>query len=358
MANKSRVNIKTYNDNYITTNANEEISGKDVHDILEDIADSSLMQEDIVNDDTTGGITKPASAEIVKTHGTEIDNLRNTVTSNKNTIDTAITNLTNEVHRVENDLTDDINGIDNAVDANTANIQDILNKLVGLIIANGNNGRIRFDDAIKHWYFEVKQPDGTWLTKFEAGGSAYVDVVYFLETSEPPTSEIRQGSVAFFSKKTTSNGRTIERPEFKTSNGDLFSMVVHDEKTNAIVFRKSTGELIEIPVIYVHNGIEFSDINNIEYSGLVEVLKTNKKLRVNVLNNIDDAKRNDQNTYSSNKIESLIPTPSKIVSDINQELGNTTWQQGGGIIPSIGDIDGGNSATINTDTIDAGNSNN
>ena len=42
-------------------------------DILVALSGNSLYTGDVVNDDTTGGAAVPASAEIVKTHGGEID---------------------------------------------------------------------------------------------------------------------------------------------------------------------------------------------------------------------------------------------------------------------------------------------
>jgi len=279
MATKSRVNIKTYNDNYINTNGNGDISGKDVHDIYEDIADSMLMAEDVINDDTTGGADRPVSAEVAKTHGTEIDSL--TTQSNTNT---------SEIARVESDLKDDINGIDNAVDKNTADIatnkQDIVSNtqaFADLIKEYGSLGRVRFDESNKHFYFEVK--DGTaWIIKAEIGKSIIVDALRLIKGENP--TNIIPGEIALYNKEITlPDGSKSVRSHFVLEDGTEYGFVVNNQQTDEVVFRKDSGELIHIPIIYSDENNDYTDIQKIKFVGSVSVAKDatdSKKLIVNV----------------------------------------------------------------------------
>lgn len=342
MAEKSRVNIKAYNDAYITTNDNGDISGKDAHDLFRDLADSSLMKEDIINDDTTGGIDKPASAEIVKTHGIEIDDVKATTDIN-----------TSEIYRIQADLKDDINGVDNAVDKNTADIKTINLDLVALIKKYGANGRVRFDNTNKHFYFEVLE-GSNWVVKAEIGQSIIVDAVRLIK-GEKPTNILPQEIALYNREVTLSDGTKSIRPMFVLPDGSEYGMVVSKYQTNEILFRNNVGDLIHIPIIYSHNGLDYMNFNRISFSGLVDVLMSQDELKVNILNNIDDSAKKSDRAYSSNKIESLIPTPDKIVADINEKLGNTDWQKGQ-TDESIGVIDGGDSSVIEVDNIDGGNS--
>lgn len=340
---KSRTNIKAYTDTYITTNDNGDISGKDANTLFNDLADSALMTEDIANDDTTGGEDSPVSAEVAKTHGDEIDALQ--TQSNTNT---------SEIARIESTLKDDINGIDNAVDKNTQDIETINLDLVGLIKKYGTEGRIRFDESNKHFYFEILK-DNVWIVKAEIGKSIIVDAVRLIKADKP--TDILPTEIALYNREITlpDNSKTI-RPTFVLPNGDEYGLVVENQQTGAIGFRKNNGELINIPINYLHNSVEYSNANKIEYLGLVDVLQTDDVIKISILNNINDASRLKDRTYSSEKIESLIPTPSDIVSDINQELGNTIWQTGGQQPIAIDTIDGGNSAVIHAGQIDGGNS--
>lgn len=340
---KSRTNIKAYTDTYITTNDNGDISGKDANTLFNDLADSALMTEDIVNDDTTGGEDSPVSAEVAKTHGDEIDAIQ--TQSNTNT---------SEIARVESDLTDDINGIDNAVDKNTEDIETINLDLVGLIKKYGVNGRIRFDDKTKHFYFEILK-DGAWIIKAEIGKSIIVDALRLIKADKP--TDIIPTEIALYNREITLPDESITvRPTVVLPNGDEYGFIYENQQTGEVQLRQNNGDLVNIPIIYTHNGVSYSDLNNVEFLGLVDVLQTGKSLKVSILNNINDASKLKDRTYSSEKIEGLIPTPSDIVSDINEELGNTTWQTGGQQPIAIDTIDGGNSAVIHAGQIDGGNS--
>lgn len=169
-------------------------------------------------------------------------------------------------------------------DSKTFTSNEIVSRLDALIKLYGDTGRIRYDTGTKHFYFEVKQPDSSWATKFEIGGSAYVDVVNFLKTVEPATDSIRKGSTAVYSKDTIlPNGDTIDRPVIKTDKGGIFSLVVHKEGTDEVLFRREDGTLVHVPITFADDdGHKYEDIEKIHFKGGVAISKNKNELIVDV----------------------------------------------------------------------------
>lgn len=150
-----------------------------------------------------------------------------------------------------------------------------------LIKEYGVNGRVRFDDNTKHFFFEVKQPDGSWLKKAEIGGSLIIDTVKFEESSEKPI--VKANELGLYSKM-------VQVPAHKNTSA---------HQALRPFFVLNSGE--EVPLVGVWGG----------------------KLRIPQPDGSDE--------YAA--FESDI-TPAKIVGYITQELGNEDWKSGGsGSVP-------------------------
>lgn len=127
-------------------------------------------------------------------------------------------------------------------------------KLFGNQITDDKAGRIRYDDSVGHWIFEVKQDNGDYLNKLEVGGSIMVDVLRLIEGIKPtniPTTEM-----GLYMAKVTIGGVDQIRPYWVVSNGDEYGVVVHDEQTGKVVYRQKDGTLGELKSIDEINTIE------------------------------------------------------------------------------------------------------
>lgn len=162
------------------------------------------------------------------------------------------------------------------------NLKNKLNEIIAEFASTveefGGDGRIKFDTVNKHFHFEVKQPDGSWLTKAEIGASLIIDTVKFEESTEKPT--VKPNEVGLFSKLVT----------------------VPDS------YGSSTTHQALRPFMILNNGAEVP---------LVGVWQNELRIPMD----------NGSNEYAAFKSEI---TPAKIVGYINQQLGNQNWQSGGG----------------------------
>lgn len=93
-----------------------------------------------------------------------------------------------------------------------------------LIKEYGADGRVRFDEGTKHFYFEVKQPNGTWLNKAEIGGSLIIDTVKYIKSDAKPV--VANDELGFYTKLDTvpdhyQSGSTHQalRPYFVLESG-------------------------------------------------------------------------------------------------------------------------------------------
>lgn len=162
------------------------------------------------------------------------------------------------------------------------NLKNKLNEIIAEFASTveefGGDGRIKFDTVNKHFHFEVKQPDGSWLTKAEIGASLIIDTVKFIESSEIPT--VKTGELGLYSKM-------VDVPDFYMST--------------------STHKALR-PFFILHSGVE-----------VPAVAVWENELRIPQ----DDG----SNEYAAFKSEI---TPAKIVGYIDQQLGSQDWQSGGG----------------------------
>lgn len=169
-----------------------------------------------------------------------------------------------------------------AVAAKLATMEAELNKLsqaafADLIKMYGTNGRVRFDDNTKHFIFEVKQDDGSWVKKAEVGGSLIIDTVKFEESTEKPT--VKSNEIGLFSKLVT----------------------VPD------AYGAQTTHQALRPFMILSNGAEVP---------LVGVWQNELRIPMD----------NGSNEYAAFKSEI---TPAKIVEYITNALGNDDWKYGG-----------------------------
>ena len=126
--------------------------------------------------------------------------------------------------------------------------------------ANGYDGRLRFDQSNGHWFFEVRQLDGSYLNKLEVGGSIIVDVVKLIQGEKP--TNIPPNEIALFNREITlADGSKTIRPEMVLSNGDEYGLVVNNQQTDEIVYRKNTGELGRVPKFQDLNATQFVATN-------------------------------------------------------------------------------------------------
>lgn len=103
----------------------------------------------------------------------------------------------------------------------------------------GDDGRVRFDVAQKHWFFETQESPGVWVQKFEIGGSATVDVINFLEGPKPT---VAVGELGMYSKAFTPPGEneTLELRLVDPAQKE-YGLVVHDIETGNLIFIESDG---------------------------------------------------------------------------------------------------------------------
>lgn len=102
-------------------------------------------------------------------------------------------------------------------------------KFTELIKMYGANGRVRFDDSSKHFFFEVLQ-NGAWVKKMEVGASIIVDTVKFIESPFKPN--VKPGELGMYSKMVTvpshdgsAQPHQALRPFFVLENGEEVAAV-------------------------------------------------------------------------------------------------------------------------------------
>lgn len=160
--------------------------------------------------------------------------------------------------------------------------------LSALIKKYGSNGRVRFDTSNKHWHFEVLQPDGSWATKLEIGASIIVDAVRVIKGDKP--TNIKPNELALYNREITLNdGSKTIRPTIVLPNGDEYGLVVDNQQTDEIQFRKNDGTLITIPTVYEDaNNKEFTDLSKIKITGAtLSKDDASKKLNIDIVGGSD-----------------------------------------------------------------------
>lgn len=115
MAKKNRADLKAYNDTHIDTNGNRGITGQELHDDMDDALDSMLLSEDVVNDDITGGVDAPVSAEIAKQHRIDIDANKQAIEGNKTGTDNYATATNQRLNDIETQHSNDVNTLNASI---------------------------------------------------------------------------------------------------------------------------------------------------------------------------------------------------------------------------------------------------
>jgi len=144
---------------------------------------------------------------------------------------------------------------------------------LALIKYYGTDGRVRFNPTNLHYYFEVKQPDGTWAIKAEIGKSIIVDTLRLIKGEKP--TDIASNEMALYNRELTlSDGRVEVRPNLVLPSGEEFGFVVLDIQTGAIVIRDLDLTRRHLPTRYFNNqGTEIKNADTIKFMGNVDVYK-------------------------------------------------------------------------------------
>lgn len=184
--------------------------------------------------------------------------------------------------------------------------------LTALIKTYGNDGRVRFDENNKHFYFEVLQ-NGAWVQKAEIGASIIVDALRLIKGEKP--TNIATDELAVYNKEITlPDGSKTIRPQIVFPDGSEFGLVVNDQATDDIVYRKNDGTLVHIPVSYTDEDAHiFTDVKSIKYTGGVALSKIADELRVDItgvhggfifVNVVNDLAINEDNitTYNTHTL--------------------------------------------------------
>ncbi|MES1923369.1 hypothetical protein MHBO_004934, partial [Bonamia ostreae] len=142
--------------------------------------------------------------------------------------------------------------------------------LTALIKKYGDDGRVRFDEANKHFYFEVLQGN-VWIQKAEIGASIIVDALRLIKGDKP--TNIAPDELAIYNKEITlGDGTKTIRPEIVFPDGSEYGLVVNDQQTDDVVFRKNDGTLVHIPVSYSdEDGHIYKDFKKIKFTGGVAI---------------------------------------------------------------------------------------
>lgn len=160
--------------------------------------------------------------------------------------------------------------------------------LTALIKEYGSDGRIRFDAGSKHFYFEVKQPDGSWLTKLEVGGSIIVDVIRLIKGTKPIS--IKSNELAIYNREITlPDGSKTIRPTIVLPDNNEYGLVVDNQQTGEVQLRKNDGTLIDVPIVYEDaNGNRFTDLSKIKITGATLTKDmSSKELSIKVIGGSD-----------------------------------------------------------------------
>lgn len=158
-------------------------------------------------------------------------------------------------------------------------LNEIIAEFLSTVNMFGGDGRIRFDDTTKHFHFEVKQPNNSWITKAEIGASIIVDAMRLIKGDKP--TNIIPGEIAFYNKEVTlPDGSKSVRSHFVLENGDEYGFLVINEQTGEAQYRDPfTSQLVNVPIIYVDkNNVEITDISKIKFTGGVTLTKGDNKI--------------------------------------------------------------------------------
>jgi len=188
--------------------------------------------------------------------------------------------------------------------------------------------RLRYDILTKTWRFERKE-GGSWVEKFKVGESAIVDVVKLIAGAKP--TNIPADELAIYNKNIQVDGNNTIRPYFVLPDGKEYSLVVHDEITDKVVFRASNGTLKEIPILDISNKLNTNLDNVID----ADFLKKGKEVGF-AENNLEDVElpKISEKVTASGVLTPLQNEINRLKTDISTN-NLPTYAYRGSTIPTI-----------------------